>query len=372
MRIAFFTLNAYDMLTGGHEGHAVGGAQLQQILIGREFSRRGHQIYFVEYDAEFKREQTIDGIEVVTKPRPTGSEVSRAFTVVQGTRDVLDRIDPDVCYRRSLDFEILPLSLFASLMETRFVYGIAHDDELTDDTAFFSGGIKGTVAYKRVNRYAISNADTVIAQNAKQYDAAEARFRAAVTRIPNCYSLAEVEPIEWDYPAPVVFWAGRIRSVKRPLLVAELAEKLPEITFVMAGGPGDESLYTELKTTAESLDNLTLLGHIPFEEIDHYFSAADLFLNTSEAEGFPNTFLQAWAQSTPVASLVADPDDILSNEGIGFCANGSVDELQEWIFSMVHDDKKRDRYGHASRTYLQNNHTIEAIGDRYERAFSAD
>lgn len=367
--IAFFTLNAYDMLTGGHEGDAVGGAQLQQILIGKELASRGHDVYFVEYDTEIKTERTIDGIEVVTKPLPSGSERSRAITVLRGTKTVLDRIGPDVCYRRSLDFEILPLSLYCSVADTRFVYGIAHDDELTDTPHKFETGIKSTKPYKWLNRRALSNAGAVIAQNPAQYELATERLQTDVHLIPNCYVGEQTDPIEWPYESPVVFWAARFQPWKQPDLVAELARDLPEVTFVMAGGPGDEELFARLDRRSETLDNLEVLGHVPFSEIDRYFAAAELFLNTSEAEGFPNTFLQAWAQETPVVSLQVDPDDILSSREIGRVADGSVADLRDHVGKLADEREQLQTLGRTSYQYLREHHTVGAIADRYEQAF---
>jgi glycosyltransferase involved in cell wall biosynthesis len=368
MRIAFFTLNAYDMLTGGHEGDAVGGAQVQQILVGKELANRGHDVYFVEYDTGTKEEQTIDGIEVVTKPLPEGSELSRAITVARGTKHVLDRIEPDVCYRRSLDFEILPLSLYCSVAEPRFVYGLAHDDELTDDPNKFDTGFKSMEFYRWLNRRALSNAHAVIAQNPTQYDLAVDRLNTAVHQIPNCYESDEVEPLDWEFESPVVFWAARFDTWKRPDLVATLAEELADVTFVMAGGPGDEELFGEIQRRAADLENLVTLGHVPFSEIDRYFAAADIFLNTSEEEGFPNTFLQAWAQKTPVVSFRVDPNEILSSQGIGLVANGSIKALKRHIRQLALDKERRAELGNASRKYLRERHTVEAITDRYEDA----
>ncbi|MFC6873760.1 glycosyltransferase family 4 protein [Halobellus sp. GCM10025813] len=355
------------MLTGGHEGDAVGGAQLQQILIGKELAKRGYEVIFVEYAAEYKKEQRIDGIKIVTKPRPKGSELSRAAKAVVGTLRTLRRIDPDVCYRRVLDFEILPLSFYCSLTDTRFVYGFAHDNELTDDSTFFSKGVKQTSLYRRLNQFAISTADSAIAQNAYQYNIATSRYDTDVYQIPNCYQIEEVEPIDWDYESPVIFWAARIERVKRPKTVVKLARKLPDVTFVMAGGPGNAELYSELQQEAESLENLVLLGHIPFEEIDRHFAAADLFLNTSEAEGFPNTFLQAWANETPVASLAVDPNEILSSQGIGLFADGSVETLCEEMRDVIDDEELLSTLGQDSREYLHENHSVEAISEQYER-----
>jgi glycosyltransferase involved in cell wall biosynthesis len=369
-RIAFFTLNAYDMLTGGHEGDAVGGAQVQQILIGKELDSRGHQVYFVEYDTEHKDQQTIDGIEVVTKPLPTGSELSRALIVARGTRNIINRIDPDVCYRRSLDFEILPLSLYSSLTETRFVYGIAHDDELTDTPHKLDSGLKSMGLYRWLNRQALSNGDAVIAQNPTQYELAVEQLDTDVYQIPNCYRAGNVDSIDWEFESPVVFWAARFEPWKQPELVADLAESLPEVTFVMAGGPGDKELFSELQRREAEIENLVVLGHIPFSEIDRYFAAADIFLNTSKSEGFPNTFLQAWAQATPVASLQVDPNDILSSRGIGIVGDGSINTLQSRMARLIEDENKLINLGKASKEYLDKYHTVKAITDRYERVLT--
>jgi glycosyltransferase involved in cell wall biosynthesis len=329
------------MLTGGSAGTAVGGAQLQQILIGRELVRRGHDVTFVEYDDGDATDGTVDGIQVATKPRPAGSPPRRAHTAIRGTQRVLRDVDPDVCYRRVLNFEILPIAWCCSRRQSRFIYGIAHDDEMTDDPHMLARGLKHTRVYRAVNDVALSSAAAVIAQNGTQAELARERLATTVHTIPNCYPAATADPVDWAYDPPVVFWAARVVPIKRPDIVAELAHRLPEVTFVMAGGGDREGLYGDILAQSRSLPNLELLGHVPIAEIDRHFAAADLFLNTSDAEGFPNTFLQAWAQGTPVCSLPVDPDQILRRTGIGLVADGSMDRLEEVILKIAEDARYR-------------------------------
>ena len=196
---------------------------------------------------------------------------------------------------------------------------------------------------------------------------AHERLATTIHTIANCYPAAAVDPPEWAYDPPVVFWAARIVPIKRPDIVVELAHRLPEVTFVMAGGGDRDGLYGDILEQSRSLSNLELLGHVPIDEIDRHFAAADLFLNTSDAEGFPNTFLQAWAQGTPVCSLRVDPDQILQQTGIGLVADGSVDRLVEAILEIAEYPRYREELGDRSRQYLETHHSVRAITDRYER-----
>jgi glycosyltransferase involved in cell wall biosynthesis len=224
--------------------------------------------------------------------------------------------------------------------------------------------------YRWLNRQALSNGDAVIAQNPTQYELAVEQLDTDVYQIPNCYRAGNVDSIDWEFESPVVFWAARFEPWKQPELVADLAESLPEVTFVMAGGPGDKELFSELQRREAEIENLVVLGHIPFSEIDRYFAAADIFLNTSKSEGFPNTFLQAWAQATPVASLQVDPNDILSSRGIGIVGDGSINTLQSRMARLIEDENKLINLGKASKEYLDKYHTVKAITDRYERVLT--
>ena len=63
--------------------------------------------------------------------------------------------------------------------------------------------------------------------------------------------------------------------------------------------------------------NVRLLEKIPFSESDKLFEGALVLLNTSEFEGFPNTFLQAGKYGVPVLSLSVDPDEFITQTGCG-------------------------------------------------------
>jgi glycosyltransferase involved in cell wall biosynthesis len=373
-QIAFFTLNAYDMLTEATDSEDVGGAQLQQILVGKELASRGHDIYFIEYEKEQKQEQTVNDIKIILKPRPSGNELVRGIQALQGTLDVFRRVDPDVCYRRALDFEIVPLSILCRIMSPRFIYGIAHDNNLDDVPETLSEGIKSTRLYGRINRLSISGADAVIAQNEYQYKRAEDRLDTPVHQITNCYQPKSPEPLpEITNSNPLtVLWVSRFTSFKRPELALDIAAELPHITFIMIGPPADEQVFEEVNSRAKELDNVQLEGFVPFSEIDRYFTSADVFLNTSIEEGFPNTFLQSWAYKKPVVSLNVDPNRVFSEHEVGWVLEDSIPTAVDLLDDIADRPEYRAKVGERAYRYFVENHSIDAIVNQYEQVFTSD
>ncbi len=84
--------------------------------------------------------------------------------------------------------------------------------------------------------------------------------------------------------------------------------------------------------------NIKFLGRVSPEEAQQTIAKAALLLSTSDEEGFPNTFLQAWASGTPVLGLGVDPDQVVSRERLGAVSNdldGAIAEIKKFLSSPV-------------------------------------
>ena len=394
MRIAFLSSNAYGMLTGGRTG-ATGGAQIQQAMVGRELAARGHEVCFLENPSPNKESGVVDGVRVHLLDEITGTVTNaladrnlpvRTVPRFRRVLRALRAVDPDVCYRRVPVFELFPLWAYTRYTGTPYVYGFAHDSELTNDPVTFDHALNDNRYYWGAMQYTIGAASTLVAQNPWQRDRARERFDAPVELVPNGFN-PTVDPdanadadadTDTDSDAtsgasdrPTVLWVSTLRTWKHPEYVLALADDVPGAEFVVVGGRADEtpSLYDEVADGAARRENVRFEGFVPHDELMGYYREADVFLNTSSSEGFPNTFLEAWSTGTPVVSFRVDPSGALASETAGLVAGGSRDRLREHLRRIVADDAYRRRLAQSAATYFEANHSIDAVADRYEEVF---
>lgn len=380
MRIAFLSSNAYGMLTGSETG-ATGGAQIQQAMVGRELAARGHDVYFVEEPSPEKEAGVVDGIRVYPLDEIDGRltnalaardlpvrTIPRFRRMIRALRDV----DPDLCYRRVPTFGLFPLWFYAKRTGTPYVYGFAHDTELTDDPVVFDHALTNNRYYWTAIQRAIDGASTLVAQNLWQRDRARELFGAPVELISNGFEPQHEGPSKsWDTDLPVVLWVSTLREWKHPEYVLDLADAIPDAHFVIVGGRAEEApdLYDDIRTGASQRENVDFEGFMTHEDIMTYYRGADIFVNTSDAEGFPNTFLEAWSTATPVVSLSVDPNGALTDETAGLVADGSRERLREYLRRIVTDDEFRYGLAESALAHFEKNHDIAVVVDRYEALY---
>jgi len=163
-----------------------------------------------------------------------------------------------------------------------------------------------------------------------------------------------------------VLWVNNFREFKRPELLLDIASELPNVSFAMIGGPmtGYEDLFNRVKDGAKGISNLNFVGAVPYSEVNSYFSRAKLFLNTSDSEGFPNSFLQAWVRGVPVISYF-DPDGIIESRGFG-AAVPTQSDFQKPIVDFLSSSEHREEVGSRARQYVIERYSAGAIVKQYQ------
>jgi len=214
--------------------------------------------------------------------------------------------------------------------------------------------------------YAIHEADTIIAQTTTQQQLLKERFGRDSLLMPNIVDLGmwadgrRHAPLAASIPSRYVLWVGRADDFhKRPRLLLDLAERLPEIPFVMILSPANPTIEREIRSAQPG--NVTILPPQPFDRMPPLLARAALYVSTSstEFEGSPNLFLQAAASSVPVASLEATT--ALIDSGGGCCCEGDLGRLATLIGEWWSDPEQSRRIGRAGRDYVAEVHDSRQI-----------
>jgi glycosyltransferase involved in cell wall biosynthesis len=94
---------------------------------------------------------------------------------------------------------------------------------------------------------------------------------------------------------------------------------------------------------------------------------AAMLLSTSDEEGFPNTFIQAWSVGTPVVSLKIDPDHIIERVGLGM-VSGSLERAITDINALIDAPQLREEIAVRAQQYIAEAHSEAAVTAVFEQA----
>jgi len=98
-----------------------------------------------------------------------------------------------------------------------------------------------------------------------------------------------------------------------------------------------------------------------------WYKRAGLFVNTSTAEGFPNSYIQSWVCGTPVAALNVDPDGLIADHDAGVSPT-TFDSLVERVEALLTDDERRREVSHNA-SELGAQFDIRRTADEYLRTY---
>lgn len=354
--VCFVAPNAFPLLSNDPDLQVVGGAELQQVNIARGLAARGYRVSMICLDFGQPDRQPVDGITVHRAYKPTeGVPVFRfVWPRLTGMWKCLRRVDADIYYQRAASVLTGIMAAFSRRYERKSIFAVAGDPMIR------------FARDRMIYEYGIRNVDRVVVQNEAQQESILSQFGRESVLIPNCY---QPGPVDDRAAATDVLWVSTIRQLKRPDRFLDLAAALPSYRFAMVGGPGDgeAGLYERIRRRAAQLANVQFTGFVPYAEADRWFGKARLFVNTSETEGFPNTFLQSWARRVPTVSFI-DCGARLDGQRVGLTV-GSVEELARVAADLLEDDARRARLGALSEEYVRANHNPDRVLDLYEKLF---
>lgn len=347
-------------------GETAGGAERQVSMIAERLTKRGFDVSFL---CDGPAERTEEGGFTVYSGRinPAGPFPVNVLIMLYSLLVGVYRADADVYYVRGRPGLSALSILCCTGLGQSVVYAIANDSNIERDRL---EELYGSVFYHIFIAIIRLLPTEIVVQTEYQQETLANEYGISTVQIQNGYTLPEQSTIRDHTERDSVLWVGRIsENQKKPARFLKLAEELEHIPFVMVGPPkGDGSHYDEIADRASEIDNLRFEGFVPPAEIYQYYNDAAIFVNTSDYEGFPNTFLEAWGYATPVISLYFSLDGTLESAAVGEVA-GSMSNLIEAVDALHDDAARRREYGRNGRELVANRYSIQAVVEKYGTVF---
>ncbi len=349
-----------------HPKILMGGAQYQGHLLAEELARRpGVEVTYLARDVPPDAATTYD-VPYAVRSIGTWAGIRRraALFDVRGLWSTLHALQPDVVYQQMRQSYTAVCALYARQTGIPFFFQIASDLDLIRRWVpeRLSANLPLDVAESIAGIWGLRRASHVIAQTARQSRVLCERFgRKSAAVVRNFQPLPAGLPQKIDRPVEV-FWVANIKEVKRPELFVQLAESFigrDDLKFTMAGRPSQfGGRYRPMMERIARTPNLEYLGELPIEGVNQRMAEAAIHVNTSSYEGFPNTFIQAWAQGAVVATMVVDPDEGgMEKLGIGICA-GSFEGLRMTIDQLARSPERRRAIAERAFAFAHANHSL--------------
>ena len=348
--VCFVSLAAYPLFNP-HCEVTHGGAAVDLYMIGTELAKDNRfRVTFITGNFGQPPVEMIDGIRLI---RCNGLQKNILLAGLSLWR-AMRLADCDVYFRKLTTLPTFLVALYCRLYGKYFFYRSSHTDDC-DGTFIRKHWLRG-----RLFKWAVKKATCAFVQNRSDQDDLKRTIGAGSVYIPNAHLLSNFSQQERD----CILWVGRAVEFKRPELFVSLAREFRNEKFLMiCSDSGNGNNYRNI--AIPQADNIEFHEYVPFAEIDRYFQRAKFLVNTSDSEGFSNTFIQACKCGTPILSLEVDPDGFLEKYNCGLCANGSWDTFVKQAKVLLEPEKQQE-YGRNGRKYVETHHNIKTIIEQYK------
>jgi glycosyltransferase involved in cell wall biosynthesis len=359
------------------------GSMIQSYVLAQEFAALGHEVHYVtptsnRFGLGAAAQQANPRVHCLQESAGQLGGLKLSFQIFQH----LSIIRPDIVYSRGRSYFAYVAAQYSRRSHARFIW--ASNADTGCDLHKFAPKLWASRRpfYRKLvlhpwaaledaaSRRAIRMAHVCVNQTEIQSEALQRNYGRRGLIIPSAHP---ERPHRLKSSAPgMVLWAATLAPGKRPERFVDLARDLSYLKdweFVLVGGTPDRQYLTNLEAASKGLSNLRLAGAVPFNQIGDYFDRASIFVCTSDHEGLPNTYVQAWLAGAPVVSLNVDPDHLLSRQRLGCCANGNVNEFHAAVLRLIEQRAARDDISARARTYAVETFSAHRVAVLYEALF---
>jgi glycosyltransferase involved in cell wall biosynthesis len=348
------------MLNPESSSMPVNGEAVQQVLLARAFHDLGYEVSTVVHAFGDDLDETIDGIHVVSAYKwNAGLPVVRFLHPrATGVMRALTEVDADIYFESPAGVLTGLTAAFCRWKKRKFVFRVVSDVDCIPG--------KQLIKYwrdRKIYEYGLRRASLIAVQSRRQQELLRAHYGLESSVVNMATELPKEEPV--SSRAIDVLWISNLNPVKRADRVLAIAKSNSSVNFTMIGGVvrGQEAYYDRMEREAREIPNVHFMGKLSYKETNEYIARSKLFLNTSDIEGFPNTFLQAWVRAVPVVSSL-DPNDLIVRAGLGIKAITDK-SIGTALRELLENEERREQMGAAARSYALENFSPAASARSY-------
>lgn len=346
MKVCFLGQDNLPVLAKEYSMHGIGGEQVQQTLLAQALARRGHDVSMVVYDYGQRKHAQWKGISTYRSYRQNAGLPILRFIHPRWTRtwSALKRANADLYYVSCAGMHLGLLAIFCRIYNKKFVFRVAHDTDCQPNALL--------IKYwrdKKLYEYGLKRAHAILVQSTQQKAALQNNYKMDGT-----VARMLVNPPAGEIQRDVdILWVNNIRPFKRPDLILALAKMLPKLRFRMIGGEqtGYAELYRDIESQAKRITNLEFLGRVPYHDMAQHYASAKVFVNTSDHEGFPNSYLQAWINGTPTIAFF-DPDSVIDQHQLGRSVR-TLDQMADEVVQFIGDHNRWQKVSARCKSYME-------------------
>lgn len=351
IRIGFLSPLAYNYFFPGKIKQAGGHTRIYH-LAKKLASIPGFEVTCITGD--FGQPDIIakDGVKLVK------SQISNPFALFSVLK-TLKSLNLDIyvdVYASPRLFLLYILKIFFGL---RYAFLTGSDVDVDGSYRYIDNGFYYTAYIK-----ALRNADAIICQTPLHVKLLRKNFNLSSDLVISPY--LDIKRSKQSVQKDSMIWIGRAASYKNPMLFIDIVKSFPNLNFVMICNHSDydDGFMDYMAQNQCDYPNLEFLEYADNEEVHVRLEKAKLLVNTSDFEGFPNTFIEAAMHRTPVLSLKSNPNNMLSSHGAGIWCNGDVAKLFEFFVFLEAGKIDVDTLGECAYSYALKYHQLDAAAKK--------
>ncbi|MEX2493388.1 MAG: glycosyltransferase family 4 protein [Nitrospirales bacterium] len=326
-----------------------GGAERYQWLLARAMAHRGWSaVVGVRKGLAEQERRTIEGVEFVG----IGDD-----HILRSWNRFLKTEQPDWWFWQCADHWLGLAVEIAKLNGVRFIFSAMVDLDVIPHRALVR-----RPSLWPLYAWGLRRSNRIVVQHGDQLNQLAPSLRSKASILPGIVGQTlEVKPHAAG--RNYVAWVGVLRQPKRPDLLLEIAKRLPDVPFVVCGGFSTfmtpEGFAEPIVEKLKALSNVQYLGQVAPRKTLEIIGNAAMLLSTSQLEGFPSVFLEAWAAGTPVVSLKIDPDGVIQRKNLG-TLSGTVEIAVRDIATLMQSRDRREEMSLRARQHVKEAHSDEA------------